>query len=142
MTFEPEVGTALLWLFTCDKVGMVKHSQCKNVLCYTSCCLPDESCFLVCANFCMYTIRVAPSSFSHSCRDKIIMGPERRSAVIEEKNRQLVAYHEGGHAIVALFTSESLPVYKATIMPRGQALGMVGWCVLLSTCSTCMYTFM
>ena len=37
-------------------------------------------------------------------RDKIIMGPERKSAVIEEKNRRLVAYHEGGHAIVALFT--------------------------------------
>ena len=53
------------------------------------------------------------------------MGPERKSAVIQEKNRQLVAYHEGGHAIVAIFTSESLPVYKATIMPRGQALGMV-----------------
>ena len=59
------------------------------------------------------------------------MGPERRSAVIEEKNRQLVAYHEGGHAIVALFTADSLPVYKATIMPRGQALGMVGSCVML-----------
>lgn len=55
------------------------------------------------------------------------MGPERRSAVIEEKNRRLVAYHEGGHAIVALFTADSLPVYKATIMPRGQALGMVSW---------------
>lgn len=63
-----------------------------------------------------------------SPRDKIIMGPERRSAVIEEKNRQLVAYHEGGHAIVALFTADSLPVYKATIMPRGQALGMVSLC--------------
>ena len=37
-------------------------------------------------------------------RDKIIMGPERRSAVIEEQNRKLVAYHEGGHAIMALFT--------------------------------------
>lgn len=37
-------------------------------------------------------------------RDKIIMGPERKSAVIEEKNKRLVAYHEGGHAIVALFT--------------------------------------
>lgn len=37
-------------------------------------------------------------------RDKIIMGPERKSAVIEENNKRLVAYHEGGHAIVALFT--------------------------------------
>lgn len=37
-------------------------------------------------------------------RDKIIMGPERKSAVIEEKNKRLVAYHEGGHAIIALFT--------------------------------------
>ena len=37
-------------------------------------------------------------------RDKLIMGPERRSAVIQEKNRRLVAYHEGGHAIVALYT--------------------------------------
>ena len=42
-------------------------------------------------------------------RDKIIMGPERRSAVIEEKNRKLVAYHEGGHAIVALFTPGLIP---------------------------------
>ena len=59
------------------------------------------------------------------CRDKIIMGAERRSAVIEEKNRKIVAFHEGGHAIVALYTPEALPIHKATIMPRGQALGMV-----------------
>ncbi|CAI8017214.1 ATP-dependent zinc metalloprotease FTSH 5, mitochondrial [Geodia barretti] len=58
-------------------------------------------------------------------RDKIIMGPERKSAVIEEKNRRLVAYHEGGHAIVALYTPGALPIHKATIMPRGSALGMV-----------------
>lgn len=58
-------------------------------------------------------------------RDKIIMGPERKSAVIEEKNRRLVAYHEGGHAIVALFTPGALPIHKATIVPRGSALGMV-----------------
>jgi ATP-dependent metalloprotease len=58
-------------------------------------------------------------------RDKIIMGPERKSAVIEEKNRKLVAYHEGGHAIVALYTPGALPIHKATIMPRGSALGMV-----------------
>lgn len=54
------------------------------------------------------------------------MGTERRSAVIEEKNRKIVAFHEGGHAIVALYTPEALPIHKATIMPRGQALGMVG----------------
>ncbi len=53
------------------------------------------------------------------------MGAERRSAVIEENNRKVVAFHEGGHAIVALYTPDALPVHKATIMPRGQALGMV-----------------
>ncbi|KAL5510852.1 hypothetical protein EMCRGX_G006461 [Ephydatia muelleri] len=58
-------------------------------------------------------------------KDKIIMGPERKSAVIEEKNKKLVAYHEGGHAIVALYTPDALPIHKATIVPRGSALGMV-----------------
>ncbi|KAJ7390048.1 hypothetical protein OS493_027573 [Desmophyllum pertusum] len=58
-------------------------------------------------------------------RDKILMGPERKSAVIEAKNRKLVAYHEGGHALVALYTPEALPIHKATIVPRGDALGMV-----------------
>ncbi|XP_064397881.1 uncharacterized protein LOC135344579 [Halichondria panicea] len=58
-------------------------------------------------------------------KDKIIMGAERRSAVIQEKNRKIVAFHEGGHAIVALYTPEALPIHKATIVPRGQALGMV-----------------
>ncbi|XP_065053192.1 uncharacterized protein LOC135682293 [Rhopilema esculentum] len=58
-------------------------------------------------------------------KDKIIMGPERKNAVIEEKNRILVAYHESGHAVVAMYTPDALPVHKATIMPRGQALGMV-----------------
>lgn len=52
-------------------------------------------------------------------------GPERKSAVIEAKNRELVAYHEGGHALVALYTPNALPIHKATIIPRGQALGMV-----------------
>ena len=48
-------------------------------------------------------------------RDKIIMGPERKSAVIEEKNRRLVAYHEGGHAIVALFTPGLILPYFDTL---------------------------
>lgn len=46
---------------------------------------------------------VTPSDIDYA-QDKIIMGPERKSAIIEEKNRKLVAYHEGGHAIVALYT--------------------------------------
>eukprot|EP00127_Corallochytrium_limacisporum_P006443 Clim_evm33s227 gene=Clim_evmTU33s227 len=58
-------------------------------------------------------------------KDKIIMGAERKSAVIDPENRRRVAYHEGGHAIMALYTQGSMPIHKATIMPRGRALGMV-----------------
>ncbi|XP_066912250.1 uncharacterized protein [Clytia hemisphaerica] len=58
-------------------------------------------------------------------KDKIYMGPERKSAVIEEKNRTLVAFHESGHAIVAIFTPDASPVHKATVIPRGSALGYV-----------------
>jgi len=58
-------------------------------------------------------------------KDKILMGAERKSAVIDEENRKIVAFHEGGHALVAMYTPGAMPVHKATIMPRGQALGMV-----------------
>jgi ATP-dependent metalloprotease len=57
-------------------------------------------------------------------KDKIIMGAERRSAVIQEKDKIMTAYHEGGHALVALYNPNAFPLYKATIMPRGQSLGM------------------
>ena len=57
-------------------------------------------------------------------KDKILMGAERRSAVIQEKDKIMTAYHEGGHALVALLTDGTDPLYKATIMPRGQALGV------------------
>ena len=57
-------------------------------------------------------------------KDKIIMGAERRSAVIQQKDKVMTAYHEGGHALVAMFTKEADPLYKATIMPRGHALGI------------------
>ena len=58
-------------------------------------------------------------------KDKILMGAERRSMIIPGKERKLTAYHEGGHAIVSLYVDEADPIHKVTIMPRGQALGMV-----------------
>ncbi|KAK6340488.1 hypothetical protein TWF730_002238 [Orbilia blumenaviensis] len=57
-------------------------------------------------------------------KDKILMGAERRSAVISQKEKEMTAYHEGGHALVAMFTEGAIPLYKATIMPRGMALGI------------------
>src|ERR1700726_4848939 len=58
-------------------------------------------------------------------KDKIMMGAERRSMVMTEQEKMLTAYHEGGHAIVALNVPATDPVHKATIIPRGRALGMV-----------------
>eukprot|EP00040_Diaphanoeca_grandis_P005499 m.33093 g.33093 ORF g.33093 m.33093 type:complete len:706 (-) comp16755_c0_seq1:122-2239(-) len=58
-------------------------------------------------------------------KDKIMMGSERKSAVIKPHDLKVTAYHEGGHALCALYTEGATPVYKATIMPRGNALGMV-----------------
>jgi cell division protease FtsH len=58
-------------------------------------------------------------------KDKVMMGPERRSMVMTEKEKQLTAYHEAGHAMVALNMPSTDPVHKATIIPRGRALGMV-----------------
>ncbi|KAI9711138.1 MAG: hypothetical protein M1812_007242 [Candelaria pacifica] len=57
-------------------------------------------------------------------KDRIVMGAERRSMILQQKDKVMTAYHEGGHALVALFTAGSIPLYKATIMPRGQALGV------------------
>jgi len=58
-------------------------------------------------------------------KDKVMMGAERRSMVMSEDEKRLTAYHEGGHAIVALNEKVSDPIHKATIIPRGRALGMV-----------------
>ena len=60
-----------------------------------------------------------------NAKDKVLMGPERRSMVMSEKEKELTAYHEAGHAIVALNVPSSDPVHKATIIPRGRALGLV-----------------
>ena len=58
-------------------------------------------------------------------KDKVLMGIERKSMVMNEEEKKLTAYHEAGHAIVAIHSKESDPVHKATIIPRGRALGMV-----------------
>jgi cell division protease FtsH len=58
-------------------------------------------------------------------KDKVMMGAERRSMVMDEDEKKLTAYHEGGHAIVSMFMPASDPIHKATIIPRGRALGMV-----------------
>jgi cell division protease FtsH len=57
-------------------------------------------------------------------KDKIMMGAERRSMVMDEQEKRLTAYHEAGHAIVGLSVPEHDPVYKVTIIPRGRALGV------------------
>ncbi len=54
-----------------------------------------------------------------------MMGAERRSMVMTEEEKKLTAYHEGGHALVALHEVDSDPIHKVTIIPRGRALGMV-----------------
>ncbi|XP_026818423.1 ATP-dependent zinc metalloprotease YME1 homolog isoform X3 [Rhopalosiphum maidis] len=56
-------------------------------------------------------------------RDKILMGPEKKTKIPDEEANTITAYHEGGHAIVAYFTKDSHPLHKVTIMPRGSSLG-------------------
>ncbi|MBW0144297.1 ATP-dependent zinc metalloprotease FtsH [Sphingomicrobium clamense] len=67
---------------------------------------------------------VAMSEFEEA-KDKVMMGAERRSMVMTEDEKKMTAYHEAGHAIVALHEPASDPIHKATIIPRGRALGMV-----------------
>ena len=69
--------------------------------------------------------RIVTLSDLEEAKDKVMMGSERRSMVMSEDEKKLTAYHEGGHAIVALFEKASDPIHKATIIPRGRALGMV-----------------
>ncbi len=59
-----------------------------------------------------------------AAKDKVLMGTERRSMVMTEEEKKLTAYHEGGHALVALFCPAHDPLHKVTIIPRGRALGV------------------
>ena len=58
-------------------------------------------------------------------RDKVMMGAERRTLAMTDEEKEMTAYHEAGHAIVGLNMPGSMPIHKATIIPRGRALGMV-----------------
>jgi cell division protease FtsH len=68
--------------------------------------------------------RVVSMSDLEKAKDKIIMGVERHSMVMNEKEKEMTAYHEAGHAIVGRLVPEHDPVYKVSIMPRGRALGV------------------
>jgi cell division protease FtsH len=69
--------------------------------------------------------RLVTMSDFESAKDKVMMGVERRSMVMTEEEKRLTAYHEAGHAVIAWFSPASDPIHKATIIPRGRALGMV-----------------
>ena len=67
---------------------------------------------------------VAMNEFEHA-KDKVMMGAERRSLVMSDAEKRMTAYHEAGHALIAINDPECDPVHKATIIPRGRALGLV-----------------
>ncbi|SFL27709.1 membrane protease FtsH catalytic subunit [Bradyrhizobium sp. NFR13] len=69
--------------------------------------------------------RMVTQSEFEEAKDKVMMGAERKSLVMSEEEKMLTAYHEGGHAIVGLNVPATDPIHKATIIPRGRALGMV-----------------
>ena len=69
--------------------------------------------------------RIVTKDDFEDAKDKVMMGAERRSMVMTEQEKTHTAYHEGGHALVALNVPATDPVHKATIIPRGRALGMV-----------------
>src|ERR1700710_656055 len=69
--------------------------------------------------------RMVTQSEFEDAKDKVMMGAERKSLVMTEEEKMLTAYHEGGHAIVGLNVVATDPIHKATIIPRGRALGMV-----------------
>ena len=68
--------------------------------------------------------RVVTMIDMEEAKDKVMMGAERRSMVMTEEEKKLTAYHEGGHALVALYADGHEPLHKVTIIPRGRALGL------------------
>ncbi len=71
-----------------------------------------------------YSDKKVDQSHFDLAKDKIMMGPERKSMILSEEHKRITAYHESGHAIVGRLMPEHDPVYKVTIIPRGRALGV------------------
>ena len=71
-----------------------------------------------------YTDKKVDQSHFDLAKDKIMMGPERKSMILSDEHKRITAYHEAGHAIVGRLMPEHDPVYKVTIIPRGRALGV------------------
>ena len=69
--------------------------------------------------------RIVTNQEFEEAKDKVMMGAERRSMVMSDEEKKLTAYHEAGHAIVTINEKAAYPIHKATIIPRGRALGMV-----------------
>lgn len=69
--------------------------------------------------------RVVSMAEFEEAKDKVMMGAERRSMVMTDEEKKLTAYHEAGHALIAIHEPASDPIHKATIVPRGRALGLV-----------------
>ncbi len=69
--------------------------------------------------------RIVTMAEFEDAKDKVMMGAERKSMIMSEEEKTLTAYHEAGHAVVGLTVPKGIPVHKATIIPRGRALGMV-----------------
>ncbi len=69
-------------------------------------------------------LKTVKMSHFENAKDKVMLGVERKSMIITDRDRRITAYHESGHALVAYHTKNSDPVHKVTIVPRGQALGL------------------
>lgn len=72
-------------------------------------------------------------------RDKVIMGPEGKRKIINEEDNRITAFHEAGHALVAYYTKDAVPLHKVTIVPRGQSLGHV--CITYNIHVTFYYNY-
>jgi len=69
--------------------------------------------------------RIVTMAEFEDAKDKVMMGAERKTLAMSEEEKRLTAYHEAGHAVVGFYVPHGIPVHKATIIPRGRALGMV-----------------